>query len=187
MGPTWGPRGLLDRSKGCQIPLPRGSSAQIALRPLTCTPNRPQMHFKCTPNEPQVGVMLGSSWGRLGVILGSSWGHLGVILGSLWGHFGVILGSFWGHLGIILGSLWDQSGIILGSCWDHVGINLVSIWGHVGIVPSRPNGTVARTGRPPERPDSRQIGPARLAPARKPDWRSRQVGQNVRTARTPDR
>ena len=39
MGPTWGPRGLLDRSKGCQIPLPRGSSAQIALRPLTWTPH----------------------------------------------------------------------------------------------------------------------------------------------------
>ena len=67
MGPTWGPRGLQDRSKGGQIALPRGSPAQIALRPLTWTPHGPQMHPKCTPNEPQVGVMLGSSWGHLGV------------------------------------------------------------------------------------------------------------------------
>ena len=46
MGPTWGPRGLLDRSKGGQIALPRGSPAQIALRPLTWTPHGPQMHPK---------------------------------------------------------------------------------------------------------------------------------------------
>ena len=46
MGPTWGPRGLLDRSKGCQIAFPRGSPAQIALRPLTWTPHGPQMHPK---------------------------------------------------------------------------------------------------------------------------------------------
>ena len=76
MGPTWGPRKLQDRSKGGQIALPRGSPAQIALRPLTWTPHGPHMDPKCTPNEPQVGVMLGSSWGRLGVILGSSWGPL---------------------------------------------------------------------------------------------------------------
>ena len=35
MGPTWGPRGLLDRSKGGQIALPRGSTAPIAVRPPT--------------------------------------------------------------------------------------------------------------------------------------------------------
>ena len=46
MGPTWGPRGLLDRSKGGQIALPRGSPAQIALRPPTWTPHGPQMHPK---------------------------------------------------------------------------------------------------------------------------------------------
>ena len=33
MGPTWGPRGLQDRSKGGQIALPRGSAAPIAVRP----------------------------------------------------------------------------------------------------------------------------------------------------------
>ena len=53
--------------------------------------------------------------------------------------------------------------------------------------PSRPNQA------PPER-GGRQNGqtlartaPARSAPDRKPDWRSRQVGQNARTARTPER
>ena len=35
MGPTWGPRGLLDRSKGGQIAFPRGSAAPIAVRPPT--------------------------------------------------------------------------------------------------------------------------------------------------------
>ena len=35
MGPTWGPRGLLDRSKGGQIAIPRGSAAPIAVRPPT--------------------------------------------------------------------------------------------------------------------------------------------------------
>ena len=50
-----------------------------------------------------------------------------------------------------------------------------------------------RTGRSPER-GGRQNGqtlartaPARSVPDRKPDWRSRQVGQNARTARTPER
>ena len=51
MGPTWGPRGLLDRSKGGQIALPRGSPAQIALRPLTWTPHGPQMDPKWTPKQ----------------------------------------------------------------------------------------------------------------------------------------
>ena len=114
MGPTWGPRKLQDRSKGGQIALPRGSPAQIALRPLTWTPT-------WTPNEPQVGVMLGSSCGRLGVILGSSWGHLEVVLGSSWGHLGIILGSSWGHFGVSLGSVWDHFGITLGSLWHRSG------------------------------------------------------------------
>ena len=105
---------------------------------------------------------------------------LGVTLVSLWGHLGVILGSLWGHLGIILGSLWDHFGIILGSCWDQFGVMLGSF-------------LAVRTGRSPER-GGRQNGqtlartaPARSAPARKPDWKSRQVGQNARTARTPER
>ena len=126
----------------------------------------------------------------LGVTLVSLWGHLGVILGSSWGNFGITLGSFWGHFGIILGSFWDHFGINLGSFWDHVGIDLGSIWGHVGIVPSRPNGTVARTGRSPERPDSRQNGPRQIGASSEarlevpPGWPERQNGQN---ARTPER
>ena len=112
-------------------------------------------------------------------------------MGSSWGHLGVILGSFWGHLGIILGSLWDQFGIILGSIWDHVGIMLGSIWYQFGVMLG--SFLAVRTGRSPER-GGRQNGqtlartaPARSAPARKPDWRSRQIGQNARTARTPER
>ena len=97
MGPTWGPRGLLDRSKGGQIAFPRGSPAEIALRQPTWTPHGPQMNPK-----------LGSSWDHLGVILGASWCHLGVILGSLWDHFEVTLGSHWGHFGVILAPFWYQ-------------------------------------------------------------------------------
>ena len=41
MEPTWGPSGLQARSKGGQIALPRGSPAQIALRPPTWTPHGP--------------------------------------------------------------------------------------------------------------------------------------------------
>ena len=93
----------------------------------------------------------------------------GVILGSFWGHFGITLGSFWDHFGIMLGSIWDQFGVMLGSF------------------------PAVRTGRSPER-GGRQNGqtlartaPARSAPDRKPDWRSRQIGRNARTARTPER
>ena len=53
MGPTWGPRGLLDRSKGGQIALPRGSPAQIALRPPTWTPHGPRMDPKWTQMDPK--------------------------------------------------------------------------------------------------------------------------------------
>ena len=42
MGPTWGPRGLQDRSKGGQIALPRGSPSQMAVRPPTWTPDGPK-------------------------------------------------------------------------------------------------------------------------------------------------
>ena len=125
--------------------------------------------------------------GNFGVILN----HFGVILGSSWCHFGVTLGSSWGHLGVILGSFWDQFGINLESFWDHFGIMLGSIWDQFGIMLG--SFPAVRTGRSPER-GGRQNGqtlartaPARSAPARKPDWRSRQVGQNARTARTPER
>ena len=118
----------------------------------------------------------GSLWCNFGVILGSSWGHFG----SSWGHFGVILGSSWDHFGVTLGSIWDHFGIMLGPIWDQFGVMLGSF-------------LAVRTGRSPER-GGRQNGqtlartaPARSAPDRKPDWRSRQVGQNARTARTPDR
>ena len=111
---------------------------------------------------------------------GSLWCNFGSILGSLWGHLGVIWGSSWDHFGGTLGSIWDHFGIMLGSIWDQFGVMLVSF-------------LAVRTGRSPER-GGRQNGqtlartaPARSAPDRKPDWRSRQVGQNARTARTPDR
>ena len=106
---------------------------------------------------------------------------------SVWGHLGVILGSSWGHLGVSLGSSWDHFGVTLGSVWDHVGIMLGSILGHVGIVPSRQNGTGARTGRSPERPDSRQNGPRQIGARSEarlevpPGWPERQNGQNART------
>ena len=128
------------------------------------------------------GIISRSSWHHFRLIMASFSGHHGGSFGSSWDHFWIILGSFWGHLGIILGSLWDQSGIILGSFWDHVG----TIWGHVAIVPSRPNETVARTGRSPERPDSRQNGPRQIGARSEarlevpPGWPERQNGQNAR-------
>ena len=123
--------------------------------------------------------------------MGSSWVNFGVIMGSSWGHFGIILGSSWDHFGVTLGSIWDHFGIILGSFWDHVGIMLGSIWYQFGVMLG--SFLAVRTGRSPER-GGRQNGqtlartaPARSAPDRKPDWRSRQVGQNAKTARTPER
>ena len=95
--------------------------------------------------------------------------------------------SFWGHLGVILGSSWDHFGVTLKSFWDDLGISLGSVWGHFGIVPSRPNGTVARTGRSPERPDSRQNGPRQNGARTEtrlevpPERPERQNGQNART------
>ena len=106
--------------------------------------------------------------------------HYGVIWGSFLNHSGIILVSFWGHIG----SSCDHIGKTLGSFLDHFGIAFGVMLGSFLAV---------RTGRSPER-GGRQNGqtlartaPARSAPDRKPDWRSRQVGQNARTARTPER
>ena len=121
------------------------------------------------------------------------WDHFSIILKSFRDHFGIMVVSFWDYFGIILELFWDHFGIILGSCWDswslwcHFGIMLGSVWGHVGIVPSRPNGTVARTGRSPERPDSRQNGPHQIGTRSEarlegpPGWPERQNGQNARS------
>ena len=113
--------------------------------------------------------MLGSYWDHFGIMLGSSRNKFGMILGSSWDHFGITLGSFWDDVGIILGSIWDQFGVISGSC------------------------LAVRTGPSPERggrqngQNGTRLASARTAPDWKPDWRSRQNGQNAKTARTPER
>ena len=53
MGPTWGPRGLQDRSRGGQIALPRGSPSQMAVRPPTWTQNGPKWKANGPQTDPK--------------------------------------------------------------------------------------------------------------------------------------
>ena len=79
-----------------------------------------------------------------------------------------------------------QSGVelILKPSWAPAGHQLDTSWYQLGT------SSVARTGRSPDRPDSRQNGPRQIGASSEarlevpPGWPERQNGQN---ARTPDR
>ena len=117
-------------------------------------------------------------------IMASFWADCEVILGSFWDHSGIMFGSCWGHFGVTLGSCLDHFGIMLGPLWGHFGVTSGSLWGQLSW-PSEPG--AARTGRSPERPDSRQNGPRQIGARSEarlevpPERPERQNGQNARS------